>query len=307
MPPPLASIGKMNRIVRRHKTNRTSTCSLFRFSTSDAFFSRRALSPLVKAIHPDMFVRESQLIQRTNLKCLQALNEMCDSIEGLDNKSDDVVEINKPLKPVYTFDCHMFVHSDYPAKEASSSSSGSTSSRITSTKAVQVIIKTPTTLCGRNRLSPQAVSQALDILLSQLSIFFKHANLESPYTISRPRPDKKFDGKQDGNFFLEDKSIVNLHQLQKDVDAQTMDAYLTRRDRAIRSHAFTSTGSKADVKRHWILMNEEVLSYDIFISSSSSINPRISPMTIEYEYPQLFLLIINLKCKTVMIIQVARL
>ena len=54
-----------------------------RFLSSDGYFSRRDLSPLIKAIHPDMFVLETPLIQSTNLACLQALNEMCDSIEGL--------------------------------------------------------------------------------------------------------------------------------------------------------------------------------------------------------------------------------
>lgn len=56
------------------------TCSRL-FSSIN--FSRRDLSPLIKCIHPDMFAQESKLIQSTNLKCLQVLNEMFDSIEYL--------------------------------------------------------------------------------------------------------------------------------------------------------------------------------------------------------------------------------
>ena len=41
------------------------------------------------------------------------------------------------------------------------------------------------------------------------------------------------------------------------------------------------------------LINENILG-KCFRSSSSSINPRISPLTIEYEYPQLSLLIITI-------------
>ena len=238
----------MSRRVRRSFCNR--------HLTSDDFFARRELSPLIKAIHPDMFVRESITVQRTNLSCLQALNEMCDSIEGLRTKSDDVFEVSKPLKLQYVFQCYLHVRNQSVKEvlevDISSEQSG--------TKAVQVILKTPPQLCTRHRISPQTAKQAVDVLLLQLAPFFNHADLVCPFKIGSGENNQNEKVKmKEETFFMEERGI-NLRELQKLIDAQTAENYLIRKDRAIRSSTFVSSNSNSrDAKKYqWLLMNEEV-------------------------------------------------
>lgn len=225
-----------------------------RFISSDGYFSRRDLSPLIKAIHPDMFVLETPLIQSTNLACLQALNEMCDSIEGLHpNSSNDGTDVMKPLKPIYVLKCFMRVNGQPSMVKGEVVTPKST-------KAVQLTLKTPPPLCTRQRISSTILHKSLDTLLFQLGPFFRQAELESPFKGIATK--QKQEREREDVFFLEDKSIVNLHALQNQIDIQTLEASFQSRDRALRRSAYFSPRTVEETEYQWRLMSEEV--YIIF-------------------------------------------
>ena len=221
-----------------------------RFLSSDGYFSRRDLSPLIKAIHPDMFVLETPLIQSTNLACLQALNEMCDSIEGLRPiNSNDGTDVMRPLRQTYVFKCYMHIKGQPIILDGKLTSQKST-------KAVQLTVKTPPPLCARHRISSITLQKSLHSLLYQLGPFFNQAELESPYqSIVNGQPEER---RREDVFFLEDESIVNLKVLQKQIDLQTLEASFQRKDRALRRSAYFASPSQEETEYQWQLMSEEV-------------------------------------------------
>ena len=221
-----------------------------RFLSSDGYFSRRDLSPLIKAIHPDMFVLETPLIQSTNLACLQALNEMCDSIEGLRPiNSNDGTDVMRPLRQTYVFKCYMHIKGQPIIADGKLMSQKST-------KAVQLTLKTPPPLCTRHRISSTTLQKSLYSLLFQLGPFFRQAELESPYKsiVSEQTGERR----TEDVFFLEDRSIVNLNVLQQQVDLQTLEASFQRKDRALRRSAYFTSPSQEETEYQWQLMSEEV-------------------------------------------------
>jgi hypothetical protein len=223
--------------------------------STEAVFCRRDLSPLIKKIHPDMFGRSIPQIQSTNLKCLQTMNEMCDSIEGLSWVSSIHVEVTKPLKTQYEFKC--FVHCQDKKAGQSATKIASQEDTAVPTKSVEVILRTPNTLCTRSRISKDVLVKSLETLLYQLAPLFSHASLPNPFQISPQKKTVKRKEKE-APFFLEDKSIVDLAALQKEVDIKTFEANLMRTDRAIRQSKFQATTTREQKKDQWAMMNEEV-------------------------------------------------
>lgn len=233
--------------------------SIRRHFSSDGYFSRRDLSPLIKAIHPDMFGQDSSAIQEANLKCLQSLNEMCDSIESLQSVSHSIIEVAKPLKTQYILNCFMRVKRDESAMGLGDSLKGNvTKEEAIETQSVSVTLRTPNTLCARHRIPEAVLIKSLQLLLHQLTPLFEKANLECPYERATVRPKTKAAASKESSFFLEDKNIVDLAELQKVVDIQTVEARLIQKDRLIRSSVFKDRSQKVDRKFHWELMNDEV-------------------------------------------------
>lgn len=246
------------RMVHKQSTN------LFRkYLSTTPVFSRRILSPLIKTIHPDMFGQDSDLIRKTNLSCLQALNEMCDSIEGLQRVGATFIEVTKPLKHQYKFDCFMrsqqqpiVKHDDCRSMSSDNSiGSGKTSLQ---TKSIKVLLNTPTILCARQRITQPMFEKSLSMLLYQLNPFFEHANLEGPFRIEEKKPRFNSATGEEEVFFLEDKTIVEINAFQKVIDLQTFEANICRRDRAIRRNAIETPKTRIDKKHHWEMMNDEV-------------------------------------------------
>ena len=223
--------------------------------STEAVFCRRDLSPLIKKIHPDMFGRSIPQIQSTNLKCLQTMNEMCDSIEGLSWVSSIHVEVTKPLKTQYELKC--FMHCQDKKAGQSDTKIASQEDTAVPTKSVEVILRTPNTLCTRSRISKDVLVKSLETLLYQLAPLFSHASLPNPFQMSPQKKTVKRKEKE-APFFLEDKSIVDLAALQKEVDIKTFEANLMRTDRAIRVSRFQPTTSKVQKKDQWVMMNEQV-------------------------------------------------
>lgn len=223
--------------------------------STKAVFCRRDLSPLIKKIHPDLFGRSIPQIQSTNLKCLQTINEMCDSIEGLSWVSSIHVEVTKPLKTQYELKC--FMHCQDKEAGLSDRKIASQEDTAVPTISVEVILRTPNTLCTRSRLSKEVLVKSLETLLYQLAPLFSQASLPNPFQISPQKKTVKRKEKE-SPFFLEDKSIVDLAALQKEVDLKTFEANLMRTDRAIRQSKFQATTSREHKKDQWAMMNEEV-------------------------------------------------
>ena len=210
-----------------------------------------------------MFGQDSIKIQETNLKCLQSLNEMCDSIESLQSVSHSIIEVAKPLKTQYTLQCFMRVTKDESAVgRVDVTEGGVTQSdqrkEATETQSVSVTLRTPNTLCSRHRIPEAVLIKSLQLLLHQLTPLFEKASLLCPFEIATTRPRAKAEAAKEDTFFLEDKNIVDLSELQKVVDIQTVEAGLIRRDRLIRSSVFKERSQKIDRKIHWELMNDEV-------------------------------------------------
>ena len=236
---------------------------LLRFFSSDGYFSRRDLSPLIKAIHPDMFGQDSTKIQETNLKCLQSLNEMCDSIESLQSVSHSIIEVAKPLKTQYILQCFMRIKKDESAMGRVEVTGGKVSQsdprkEAMETQSVSVTLRTPNTLCSRHRIPEAVLIKSLQLLLHQLTPLFEKASLQCPFEVATSRSRTKAETTKENTFFLEDKNIVNLSELQKVVDIQTVEARLIQKDRLIRSSVFKDRSLKIDRKLHWELMNNEV-------------------------------------------------
>ena len=223
--------------------------------SNEAVFCRRDLSPLIKKIHPDMFGQSTPSIQSTNLKCLQAINEMCDSIEGLLWVSAAHVEVTKPLKTQYELKCYM--HSQDQLADDAERKTISQDDTAVPTKSVEVLLRTPNTLCTRQRLSKDVLVKSLGALLHQLAPLFLHASLPNPFQVAVGRRTGKRK-EVETPFFMEDKSIVDLATLQKEVDIKTFEANLMRTDRAIRVSRFQPTTSKVQKKDQWVMMNEQV-------------------------------------------------
>jgi hypothetical protein len=154
--------------------------------SSPSSFSRRTLSPLIKCIHPDMFAQELPLIQQTNLSCLMALNEMCDSIDSLKLQAgSNMIEISKPLLKSYTLDCYLKIQSKSLETETQGSQEQTDDTDNTSHPstpvAIQVILKTPLALCSRQRLSHLSIQKALRNLFLQLGPLYLQARIHFLY------------------------------------------------------------------------------------------------------------------------------
>ena len=242
-------------------TQSRSLCQ--KYLSTDAIFSRRLLSPLIKTIHPDMFGQDSDVIRKTNLSCLQALNEMCDSIEGLQKVGNSFVDVTRPLKDQYKFDCYMRDHQQPTAKHDEfetlpPDSIINNGDKPLQTKSVKVLLNTPTILCARQRITQSALDKSLAMLLFQLNPFFEHANLEGPFSIEDAKPRYNPAMSKEEVFFLDDKTIVDINTFQKAIDLQTFEANICRRERALRRSAIETPKTRIDKKHHWEMMNDEV-------------------------------------------------
>jgi hypothetical protein len=210
-----------------------------------------------------MFGQDSDMIRKTNLSCLQALNEMCDSIEGLQTVGNSFVDVTRPLKNQYKFDCYMRSLQQPVAKidEIQSlppdSVMGNGDKRL-QTKSVKVLLNTPTILCARHRITQLMLEKSLAMLLFQLNPFFEHANLEGPFSIEEGKPKYNPAMSKEEVFFLDDRTIVDINTFQKVIDLQTFEANICRKERSLRRSAIETPKTRIDKKHHWELMNDEV-------------------------------------------------
>jgi hypothetical protein len=65
---------------------------------------KKMLFPLIKKIHPDSCATETPAIQRTNLLCLQTLNEMIEKLKTVEREiqtGSSTIDISSPPKSVY--------------------------------------------------------------------------------------------------------------------------------------------------------------------------------------------------------------
>jgi hypothetical protein len=210
-----------------------------------------------------MFGQDSDLIRKTNLSCLQALNEMCDSIEGLQTVGNSFVDVTRPLKNQYKFDCYMRNHQQPTAENDESQSLSAdivmgSRDKPLQTKSVKVLLNTPTILCARHRITQLMLEKSLAMLLFQLNPFFEHANLEGPFSIEDGKPKYNPAMGKEEIFFLDDRTIVDINTFQKTVDLQTFEANISRKERSLRRSAIETPKTRIDKKHHWEMMNDEV-------------------------------------------------
>lgn len=76
--------------------------------------SRKLLTPIIMAIHPDRFQNDSKNVQSSNLLCVQTINEVWDIIEGYEESisrstslKSNYVDVTQCLKDAYTLLCYI--------------------------------------------------------------------------------------------------------------------------------------------------------------------------------------------------------
>lgn len=149
--------------------------------------SRKHLAPLIKCIHPDFFTKASSNVQDTNLRCLQVLNELWDSVEILWGQTDTnmssssssalrSVLITHPLKEAYSTKCYVKPQKrekvDGDTLHPNQSNIGIQSDD--ELCVLQIRIQVPSELCTKGSLLPAAKCRsALNRIFLQFGSIFR--------------------------------------------------------------------------------------------------------------------------------------
>ena len=143
--------------------------------------SRKHLTAIVMSIHPDRYHNESKLIQSSNLKCLQTINEIWDVIETHEEKisiitdlynSNSLIDITMTLKQSYNLFC-------YIRNESNTTTNKDIECIVDK---VEISLKIPSLLVARqNNVPIQNLSTALFEIYKQMGVFATILNLENPW------------------------------------------------------------------------------------------------------------------------------
>lgn len=120
-------------------------------------YTKRALLPFIKLVHPDIFARQRDEVKRANLACVQNMNELWDTLGGIEKQTltgGSSVFIRTPLKPVYDLYCF--------AKFSSESE----------TRSVAMTLRPPHELTKQHSISVADARRALATMMKPMISFF---------------------------------------------------------------------------------------------------------------------------------------
>jgi hypothetical protein len=136
------------------------------FSSISIEETRKNLLPLIRMIHPDLFVQEATEIQKTNLLSLQNLNELWDGLELISAKvikesASQLININSPLKDVY--DVSFFCRTNNVTEINDSNNT---------IEKMKFVISIPKSLQNNIKINSFSFFNAIELILSQHNQLF---------------------------------------------------------------------------------------------------------------------------------------
>lgn len=148
--------------------------------------NRKALLPVIMKIHPDRFSQEDAIIQETNLKSMQSINELWDTIIVLKDKIDageSNIQISPPFRVSYNFTC--FIRPEVDSPESDVDSNESIKSNVTTVdltpRKIEFTLTPPPNLCTNQTLILSHASGFLDSVYKSLGKFFSLVGEENPF------------------------------------------------------------------------------------------------------------------------------
>ena len=123
---------------------------------------RRRLPPLLLRIHPDLFLQAPDEVRDTNLRCVQRINELADSLDRL---SLSLGRVSHPLPAHLVFHCYF---------------RGDTGEAL---RTARLSISTPRALTRVQSISPSVFSSAVDLTLHRFGGIFEQVGLANPWEL----------------------------------------------------------------------------------------------------------------------------
>lgn len=164
----------------------SSRCFCTRASLGNTY-----LKPVLRKIHPDLFVSEGDEIQQANLKCIQTLRELWHSLDDLipqvfgtsSGQSSGVsIMIKAPLKAKYDIVCFM---KPTPIKRDDEDASNDTTEEIPNLPLpllpIRLQLTTPSSLCQTHLLNHSTARSALVTFLHQQANLWNQLHLDIPW------------------------------------------------------------------------------------------------------------------------------
>lgn len=223
-----------------------------------AHINKRHLSPIIRKIHPDLFMSEDERIHKDNSVCLQTINELWSSIENtyklLSNGHKNDICINAPFKQNYTFRCHIRVATDTNSTNSSNSAASVSADNSAAPteecilKPVNVTITAPVELRVRGKsITSRKLNSSLWMILNQLGTFFQHTDTIDPWITATS--DGTITGTHTDSNPV-DVDMYNLTNYEKLIDERLLERNIQARHRV--SLAINSIN---EFSRHHILFN----------------------------------------------------
>lgn len=143
---------------------------------------RKEISPLVKLIHPDLFSQHHKTIQQANMKFLQSLNEIIDTVDVLNksSRSKRVVDVKSPLLRRYSLSFHVKEKKTTgPLEEKEEESKNAPV--LDTTRVIKLNVEVPKDLTIRQTISSTAMHKLVGSFLSRLGSSFEAVHLKNPW------------------------------------------------------------------------------------------------------------------------------
>ena len=193
-----------------------------------------------------MFSLESKEVRNMNLRCLQTLNELCDSVEllynGLSHLTNDNVsnpdnnaqsiDILNPMVNIYDLSCFIRTNIEENDMNKPLIHDQEFPSNKLPIQLLNFKVKTPLILCSRQRVTVKNLDASLKQLLHSLTPIFNHTNLLNPFQLADNDPllggrkqnrvnNNPIDGSENNGLYDDIFHKVNdkeLNELQKQID-----------------------------------------------------------------------------------------
>lgn len=182
-------------------------------------YTKRAFLPFIKLVHPDKFARQRDEVKRANLACVQNMNELWDTLGGIEKQTltgGTSVFIRTPLKPVYDLYCF--------AKFSSESE----------TRSVAMTLRPPRELTKQHSITVADAHRALAAIMKPMKSFFSKVGVSRD---ALPFIDGEEAGVlSSGNRRCADSSSRNGSASPRPKPSSPMDAIVF--DRALSTHHF---------------------------------------------------------------------
>lgn len=179
----------MNGMMRIHRLGRSNVNlnvdSLFRcchFSESSHTsleWSKRSFLPLIKSVHPDKYAQEKEVVQATNLSCVQALSELWRILNLITVKMrnrQSLFDINNEslLRQFYNLNC-------FVRKSELSSDNNNQVENSEQIKKIVCSIKIPSIMLTKGQIRTVDLKSSFLNIYNQIGLFYLLLGLTNPF------------------------------------------------------------------------------------------------------------------------------